>query len=96
MKQDKMETEFYAHLKEQLKDTTSWPSVYLYKFIVPANQGKDEMIQNIFANTNAQLKERVSSKGTYVSVSIRVMMPSPDAVIEKYIEVSKVEGVISL
>jgi hypothetical protein len=38
----------------------------------------------------------VSSKGKYTSVSIVVHMKNPDAVIEKYKEVSKVKGVISL
>ena len=38
-----------------------------------------------------------SKKGTYVSVSINVVMKSPDTVIEKYKEVGRlVEGVISL
>ena len=37
-----------------------------------------------------------SSKGTYTSVSIKVTMDSPDAVIAKYLQVSAVEGVISL
>ena len=40
--------------------------------------------------------KRISSKGTYTSVSIRVKMQSPISVIEKYQEVSEIEGVISL
>jgi len=55
------------------------------------NQGK-----NGFNNTNAEITKRDSSKGTYTSISIKVNMKSPDAVIEKYKKVSKVEGVISL
>jgi putative lipoic acid-binding regulatory protein len=96
MKQDKSTSEFYARLKQQLKDDTSWPAPYLYKFIVPADLDKIAKIESIFDGSDAQINRRDSSRGTYTSVSIKVLMKSPDAVIEKYIEVSSVEGVISL
>ena len=60
------------------------------------SESKIATIEAIFANTNAEITKRNSSKGTYTSVSIKVKMKSPDAVIEKYKKVSKVEGVISL
>lgn len=89
--------EFYAKLKAQLHDTSIWPSEYLYKFIVPSDQGKIDQIQAIFDNMGAVISTRESKKGTYTSVSINVKMKSPDSVIEKYKEVSqKVEGIISL
>ncbi len=88
--------EFYKRLKEQLEVDTTWPAAYMYKFIVPANLEKVAEIEAIFDETNATIQTRDSSKGTYTSVSIKVNMDSPDAVIEKYLEVSKVEGVISL
>lgn len=87
---------FYKRLKKSLEKDTTWPSKYLYKFIVPANLEKIAEIEAIFNSTNAEITTRDSSKGTYSSVSIKVKMESPDAVIEKYIKVSKVEGVISL
>ncbi len=87
---------FYERLREQLKSDTNWPAPYLYKFIVPASNEKIAEIERIFDNLKATINTRESSKGTYTSVSIKVMMESPDAVIEKYLEVSKVEGVISL
>lgn len=89
--------EFYAKLKTQLQDTSIWPSEYLYKFIVPSDQGKIDQIQAIFDNMGAVISTRESKKGTYTSVSINVKMKSPDSVIEKYKEASqKVEGIISL
>lgn len=88
--------EFYTRLKEQLEGDTTWPAPYLYKFIVPAQNEKIAEIERIFDNMNAQIQTRDSSKGTYTSVSIKVTMDSADAVIEKYLEVSKVDGVISL
>tara|TARA_B100000497_G_C7696201_1_gene425455 strand:- start:3284 stop:3574 length:291 start_codon:yes stop_codon:yes gene_type:complete len=87
---------FYKRLTESLKKDTSWPNAYLYKFIVPSSKEKIAKIKAIFNDTNAEITSRDSSKGTYTSISINVMMKSPAAVIEKYKKVSKVEGVISL
>jgi len=96
MEQDNKTTEFYNRLRQQLTDDTAWPSAYLYKFIVPSDAAKIAEIEGVFDGMKAEISSRDSSKGTYTSVSVKVIMESPDAVIEKYIEVSKVEGVISL
>ncbi|WP_375324281.1 DUF493 family protein [Flagellimonas sp. GZD32] len=88
--------EFYARLKEQLLENNSWPSDYLYKFIVPTDDKRIAQIHEIFNNTGAVIESKKSKKGTYTSLSITVNLKSPDAVIEKYKEVSVVEGVISL
>lgn len=92
----KKSEEFYIKLKGQLEDTSSWPSDYLYKFIVPTAGDKIKQIQDIFDNTGAVITSKQSKKGKYTSISITVNLASPDAVIEKYKEVGKVEGVISL
>ncbi|PCE64135.1 DUF493 family protein [Sediminicola luteus] len=88
--------EFYSRLKEQLEQDTNWPAPYLYKFIVPTDTAKIQQIEDIFNNMGAVINSKQSKKGTYTSVSINVRMPNPAKVIEKYIEVSAVEGVISL
>lgn len=37
---DKKTEEFYIRLKEELEQSTSWPSEYLYKFIIPTDPQK--------------------------------------------------------
>lgn len=89
--------EFYRKLKSQLLDTTSWPSIYLFKFIVPTDKEKIQNVEDIFDNLGAVINTKQSKKGNYTSVSVNVKMKDPDAVIEKYKEVGeKIEGVISL
>ena len=88
--------EFYKKLKEQLANTSDWPSNYLYKFIVPTEGDKVERIHQIFDNMGAVIDSKKSKKGTYTSISITVHLKDPDAVIQKYKEVGEVEGVISL
>lgn len=97
MSSDKKTEEFYNKLRSQLYETASWPSEYLYKFIVPSDQQKINQIEDLFNNLGAVITTKESGKGTYTSVSINVDMKDPDAVISKYKEVAeKVEGVISL
>tara|TARA_R110002074_G_scaffold56877_6_gene140099 strand:+ start:4529 stop:4819 length:291 start_codon:yes stop_codon:yes gene_type:complete len=89
--------EFYKKLKIQLLETATWPSEYLYKFIVKSDITKIAEIEALFDNTGAVINTIESKNGKYTSVSINVIMKDPDAVISKYIEVTNnVEDVISL
>ncbi|WP_353777797.1 DUF493 family protein [Winogradskyella sp. 3972H.M.0a.05] len=89
--------EFYKKLREQLYDTASWPSEYLYKFIVKSDSQKIAEVEALFNNLGAVINTTESKKGSYTSISINVLMKDPDAVIAKYKEVAEnVEGVISL
>lgn len=88
--------EFYDKLRESLKETTSWPSEYLFKFIVPSAKEKIKTIEDIFDNTGAVIKTKESRKGTYTSVSVNLRMEDPDAVIDMYKRAAVVEGIISL
>ena len=97
MDENQKAEEFYKKLKVQLEESTTWPSTYLYKFIVKSDATKIELIESIFNHMGAVIKTTESKNGTYTSVSINVVMEDPDSVISKYIEVTdKVEGVISL
>ena len=89
--------EFYTKLKSQLYETSSWPTAYLFKFIVTSDQHKVDAIESVFDNLGAVINSTASKKGNYVSISIHVVMKDPEAVIEKYKLISRdVEGVISL
>ena len=88
---------FYEKLKSQLYETASWPSEYLYKFIIKTEVIKINKVESIFNNMGAVIQTTASKNGKYTSVSINVIMKTPEAVIEKYQEVAeKIEGVISL
>lgn len=88
--------DFYIRLEQELTNSTQWPSDYLYKFIIPTDEGKSRQISRIFDNTGAVIKSKQSRNGKYTSLSVNVRMKNPQEVIEKYREVSVVEGVISL
>lgn len=93
---DKKTEEFYIRLREELNNTSTWPSEYLYKFIVPTDAKKIEEVENAFDNLGAVIQTTQSKTAKYTSISVNVTMASPESVIEKYIEVSNIEGIISL
>ncbi|PJR03244.1 DUF493 family protein [Avrilella dinanensis] len=94
---NQQQEDFFERLKEELdKSTESWPLDYLYKFIVPNDENKIQQIESAFAGSDAKFTTKQSGKGNFISVSIRVMMPDADSIIDKYKQVSSVEGIISL
>jgi uncharacterized protein len=90
------ESDFYKKLKISLEETTSFPTDYMYKFIIPTSKEKFALIEGVFNNLGAVIKSKPSKTGKYTSLTILVNMKTPDDIIAKYKEVSKVEGVISL
>ena len=97
MSTSKNPNEFYENLKVQLYDTASWPSEYLYKFIIKSDAVKIAKIEALFDNIGAVIQTTESKNAKYTSISINVRMRDPDGVIKKYKEVAEnVEGVISL
>ena len=97
MSTDQNPEEFYEKLKDRLYKTSSWPSEYLYKFIIKTDKRNLVIIEDLFNNVGAVITTKESKNGKYTSISINLLMSNPEAVIEKYKEViNKVEGVISL
>jgi len=90
------ESDFYEKLKKSLVETTEFPTKYMYKFIIPSAEEKFKQIESIFDNMGAVINSKPSKTGKYTSLTIVVKMDSPDEIILKYKEASKVEGVISL
>jgi hypothetical protein len=75
-----------------LDEHYSWPSLYTFKFIVPAPQVEE--VKKLFPLHEST--EKKSTKGNYVSVTYNMMMPGSDEVIAVYNLVSVIEGVIAL
>ena len=93
---DKKTEEFYVRLKAELEATATWPSEYLYKFIVPSIQDNIDRVEQAFDCMGAVIKTTKSRTGKFTSISVDVEMKSPQQVIDKYLEVSTIEGIISL
>ncbi|WP_166382934.1 MULTISPECIES: DUF493 family protein [unclassified Polaribacter] len=88
--------EFYAKLKDQLDDTTSFPADYMYKFIVPTDGNQVQEVEDLFNDSGAVINTKKSKTGKYVSVSIVLKIESSDKVISYYLKAEKIKGIISL
>ncbi|WP_121967227.1 DUF493 family protein [Myroides sp. N17-2] len=88
--------EFYKRLKEQLEDDKTWPRPYLYKFIVPGDAEKIARVEEAFDGSNADIQIKNSSTGKFSSISVKLMVNSSQEIIDKYIAVSTIEGIVSL
>jgi putative lipoic acid-binding regulatory protein len=84
----------FENLRTQLA-ILEWPSIYLFKFIVPNDNEKMAQVSALF-DENATISYHTSSKGNYVSVSVKEVMLTGDSVIEIYEKAIKIEGIISL
>jgi putative lipoic acid-binding regulatory protein len=93
---DKKTEEFYERLKVELDLSNTWPAEYLFKFIVPTDKEKIVKVEAAFDCMGAVIKTTKSKTGKFTSISIDVLMKDAQEIIDKYIEVSTVEGIISL
>ncbi|MCB9223305.1 MAG: DUF493 family protein [Crocinitomicaceae bacterium] len=87
-------SERYDKLRTILKDY-NYPLVYPFKFIIEADQDKLVKIKRVFEET-AEIQVRESKNGKYSSITIKQMMLNTEDIISCYLEMEKIEGVISL
>lgn len=93
---DKKTEEFYDRLKTELDMSNTWPALYLFKFIVPTDNEKIKQVELAFDCLGAVIKTTQSKTGKFTSISVDVQMKDSQEIINKYIEVSTIEGIISL
>lgn len=81
-----------AEFKAKLDDIHSFPTQYMFKFIVKGEKISD--VESLFPKEALTLKP--SSKGNYTSVTAKLKMASSDAVIEIYEKAHNIDGIIAL
>jgi len=93
---EKETREFYERLKVELDMSNTWPAFYLYKFIVPSVDDNVLRVEEAFDCMGAVIKTTKSKTGKFTSISVDVTMKDAQEIVDKYIEVSAIEGIISL
>lgn len=82
----------WVAFRAQLERNHVWPSLYTFKFIVPAHKaGEVKELFPLHLST-----ERNSGNGNYISLTFRMMMPGSDSIISVYKKVQHIEGIIAL
>lgn len=90
-----MDHNFYDNLKEKLEEQFEWPSVYMFKFIIPADNRKLALVEALF-DESGELTTRQSRTNKFISITAKQVMLSPDEIIAVYKKAGKIEGIISL
>jgi len=85
----------FKGLREKLEERT-WPNLYLFKFIVPADAKSIAATEALFDSNVAQVELRQSKTGKFVSVSAKEMMMDVDSIIARYEKAVQIEGLMAL
>jgi hypothetical protein len=72
-----------------------WPGIYFFKFIVPNDKDKLDMVRKLFQFED-QITYRTSKDIRFISLSCKQEMKNPDEVLAIYRKAGEIEGVISL
>lgn len=87
-----MNQEWIDNFRIKLDEHHTWPSTYIFKFIVPAEKVND--VKALFPEHI--VREKISKEGKYIGVTIEAEMPNSDTVIKHYIAASDIEGIVAL
>jgi len=93
---EKKTAEFYERLKVELDKSNSWPAEYLFKFIVPTTEENIHKVENAFNCMGAVIKTTKSKTGKFTSISVDLLVKDSQEIIDKYQELSAIEGIVSL
>ena len=88
--------EFYSRFHEQLLNSQDWPGQYLFKFILREGEVNEQVLKDMFTQNEAVFSKKASSKKTFTSLSVKVIMEDPDAVMAIYKKAQKIKGLITL
>ena len=84
----------YEAFREKLDAEHQWPTVYMFKFIVP--QDRENEMLNTFPQEEWEWSSRKSKNGAYTSFTSKKMINSSDEVIEIYKIAHEIKGIIAL
>lgn len=85
----------YDKLREQLLENKEWPLEYMFKFIVPNQDGKVDKVVEIMPK-DGKITFKHTKNLKHVSVTCVANMPSADDIIIISDRVSSISGVISI
>ena len=85
----------WERLKQVLDDRHSYPTDFLFKFILP--EPKKTEFDTLFPNfKQIGYQTKPSSGGKYVSITISLSVNSSEEILNVYAIAQKIEGLISL
>lgn len=84
----------YENLRKELNKNEVWPIVYMFKFIIPADNKKIALVRSKFTDQSL-VTQKESSNGKYISITAKEVMLNADSIIDKYTEMEEIEGLMA-
>ncbi len=85
----------FDELRKKLEETiTSFPYIYMFKFIIKSDNRTMAMVEVIF-DDDADIIQKQSTKGNYMSITVKQVVMSIDEIISIYEKAAAIEGVMS-
>ncbi|MCD6018615.1 MAG: hypothetical protein K0S53_1736 [Bacteroidetes bacterium] len=86
----------FDELRKKLEESiTSFPYIYMFKFIIKSDNKTMALVEVIF-DSDADIIQKQSSSGNYISITVKQVVLSVDEIISIYEKAAAIEGVISL
>ncbi|KJF42820.1 hypothetical protein LH29_15440 [Draconibacterium sediminis] len=89
------EMDKYKNLRYRLMESEKWPLKYMFKFIIPNEEGKVDQVKALLP-TEGEVSFKHTDNLKHVSVTCVALMESADQIIVITEKVDKIEGVIVL
>ncbi len=85
----------YEDFRKKLEEQLQFPAVYMFKFIVKANNSSIAKVESLFP-PEAELRRKESNQGKYISITAKMVAINADEIINIYKNAAHIEGLISL
>lgn len=90
-----MTEEDLERLKQKLEESMTFPSVYMFKLIVPSEHRNIAMAENLFGS-EADIHTKESGKGRYTSITVKQVVMNVEEIMDVYKNAVKIEGIMFL
>lgn len=90
-----MTEEELENFKQKLIESTVFPSVYMYKFIVESSNRNIALVENLFGE-EADVHIKESGNGKYTSITAKQVEVSADEIISVYKKALEIKGIMFL
>ena len=90
-----MTEEEIARFKESLLKSMTFPSVYMFKLIVPSEHRNIALAESLF-ESEADIHTKDSEKGRYTSITAKQVVMNVDEILDVYKKASTIKGIVFL
>jgi len=88
--------DFYTAFKNKLEETHIFPTDYVFKFILSADESNIAKLYSIYEKADATFSMKDSRNGKYTSVTIKTSVNDANDIIIYYRQVAAIDGVMML